>query len=278
VARSSPSVAASGAIAIGARDNKLWDIAPNGAVAWTYRIFTDGDVLTSPAILPSGDIVIACNFGAALHTLHPDGSLAWTLRLGGGSRNISPAIAADGTIFMGTTNGSLYAVSSSGAVLWELRAGRTNNSSSPAIAADGTIYVGSKSGVSAVDPATHAVRWTFPVRRGVDATPAIAADGTIYFGSNAGTLYALRPDGQLEWSAPGRGGFLASAAIGADGVVYTASGRSVVAYSPGDATHAAGAVLWEYETGGLIESSLAIGPGSTLYAASRDDKLYAFGP
>jgi outer membrane protein assembly factor BamB len=117
-----------------------------------------------------------------------------------------------------------------------------------------------------------------PPRRGVDATPAIAADGTIYFGSNAGTLYALQPDGQLKWSAPGRGGFLASAAIGADGVVYTASGSSVVAYGPGDATHAAGAVLWEYGTGGLIESSLAIGPGSTLYAASRDDKLYASGP
>ena len=34
-------------------------------------------------------------------------------------------------------------------------------------------------------------------------------------------------------------------------------------------------VLWEFETGGMVDSSPAIGSDGTVYVGSRDDKLYA---
>jgi len=37
-----------------------------------------------------------------------------------------------------------------------------------------------------------------------------------------------------------------------------------------------GTVLWEFETGGGVGSSPAIGPDGTLYVGSDDKKLYAF--
>ena len=36
-----------------------------------------------------------------------------------------------------------------------------------------------------------------------------------------------------------------------------------------------GTVLWEFETGRQVFSSLAIGPDGTVYVGSNDNKLYA---
>jgi hypothetical protein len=39
-----------------------------------------------------------------------------------------------------------------------------------------------------------------------------------------------------------------------------------------------GTVLWEFETGGNVYSSPAIGPDGTVYVGSHDNKLYAINP
>ena len=36
-----------------------------------------------------------------------------------------------------------------------------------------------------------------------------------------------------------------------------------------------GAPIWEFETGGIVESSPAIGSDGTVYVGSKDKKLYA---
>ena len=36
-----------------------------------------------------------------------------------------------------------------------------------------------------------------------------------------------------------------------------------------------GTVLWEFETGGYVTSSPAVGPDGTVYVGSSDNKLYA---
>ena len=54
----------------------------------------------------------------------------------------SPAIGADGTIYIGSEDNNLYAFNPDGSLQWQyLTSGSID--SSPAIAADGTIYVGS---------------------------------------------------------------------------------------------------------------------------------------
>lgn len=56
----------------------------------------------------------------------------------------APAIAADGTVYVSSSNGSLYALEAiSGEIKWRLSLGLIE-SNSPAIGADGTVYVGSQ--------------------------------------------------------------------------------------------------------------------------------------
>jgi len=44
---------------------------------------------------------------------------------------------------------------------------------------------------------------------------------------------------------------------------------------PAEAKTAAGVKLWEFETGGEVESSPAIGSDGTVYVGSDNNKLYA---
>ena len=55
----------------------------------------------------------------------------------------SPAIGSDGTIYVGSRDGNLYAINPDGSRKWAFEAGRIQDSS-PAIGSDGTIYVGSR--------------------------------------------------------------------------------------------------------------------------------------
>ena len=61
-----------------------------------------------------------------------------------GSVISSPSIESDGTIYVGSGNGNLYAINPDGTKKWEFATGNSIFSS-PAIGSDGTIYVGSGS-------------------------------------------------------------------------------------------------------------------------------------
>ncbi|MCL5283436.1 MAG: PQQ-binding-like beta-propeller repeat protein, partial [Armatimonadetes bacterium] len=53
----------------------------------------------------------------------------------------SPAIGADGTVYVGSEGYNLYAIKPDGTLKWKYQTGGIG--SSPAIGADGTVYVGS---------------------------------------------------------------------------------------------------------------------------------------
>ena len=92
----------------------------------------------------------------------------------------SPAIDYDGTIYMGSNNGHLYAVNPNGTQKWRFE---TNGSiqSSPAINEDGTIYVGSGDNIFyAINP-DGTLKWKYDSEFYIYSSPAIGADGTIYF-------------------------------------------------------------------------------------------------
>ena len=57
----------------------------------------------------------------------------------------SPAIAADGTVFVGSDDGMIHSIGSDGTRRWAYRTGGPVFSS-PAIAPDGTVHVGSADG------------------------------------------------------------------------------------------------------------------------------------
>ena len=72
-------------------------------------------------------------------------ALKWQYTTGGAINLSSPALAADGTIYLGADDNRLYAINSSnGALKWSYATGGEIETY-PAIGADGTIYVGSRS-------------------------------------------------------------------------------------------------------------------------------------
>ncbi len=109
----------------------------------------------------------------------------------------SPAIGADGTIYVGgaasdNANNALYAVNPDGTVKWTFQTGNFV-ASSPAISADGTIYVGSADdNLYAINP-NGTEKWVFATGSEIlFSSPAIGADGTIYIGSESSPgLFAI---------------------------------------------------------------------------------------
>ena len=128
----------------------------------------------------------------------PAATNLWVLKLPSFGSGSAPALAPDGTIYLGLFDGTLLAVTPQGRVKWKFKAGREIKSS-PAIADDGTIYFGSRDRkFYALTPAGK-LKWTFPTDAWVDSSPAIGIDGTVYFGSWDKAFYALNPDGTERW-------------------------------------------------------------------------------
>lgn len=170
----------------------------------------------------------------------------------GGKFFSSPAVS-NGTVFIGNSNGNLYAVrTESGAPIWTFKTGGAVNSS-PAIW-NGVAVVASRDGnIYGVDVATGTKRWAF------------------------------KTGGERRFTAPGIHGispphetmpdpfdvFLSSPAI-SGGVAYIGSGDGYV-YALDVRT---GALLWKFLTGNVVHASPAVADG-LVYIGSWDRYFYA---
>jgi outer membrane protein assembly factor BamB len=150
----------------------------------------------------------------------------------------SPAIAPDGTIYVGSTDCSLYALKSDGTVKWRYVTG-DHIVASPTVGSDGTVYVGSNDRqLYAINP-DGTLKWIYPTKVVLSSSPALGTDGTIYVaGTNLdktficsdppnsvqlSTFYALNPTGTLKWSITLSGNVNSSPVIASDGTIYIGS-------------------------------------------------------
>lgn len=165
----------------------------------------------------------------------------------------SPAVA-DGVVFVGSSDGTLYALDeATGAVRW--KAETDGPIASSAAVSKGVVYVGSYDGnVYALAAATGAVAWKF------------ATDGPDRRFEAKG-LHGLKPADQ---TIPDAWDFYASSPAVSDGVVYVGSGDGhVYAIGAGD-----GKLRWKFATGGVVHASPAVANG-TVYVGSWDATFYA---
>ena len=150
-----------------------------------------------------------------------EGSLKWAFETGGGVVS-SPAVGPDGTIYLGSNDGSLYAINPDGTLKWTFPTKGAVHSR-PAIGPDGTIYVGSWDHyLYAINP-DGSSKWAFLTKGEINSSPFIGPDGTVYVGSWDHHLYAINPDGSLKWAFSTKEAVLSSPAVGPDGTVYVAS-------------------------------------------------------
>jgi len=183
----------------------------------------------------------------------------------------SAAIGADGTIYIGSTDGYFYALNSSdGSVKW------TNSDpigfvvSSAAIGGDGTIYFGcNDDNLYALSGLNGTTTWTYTTGAPITSSPTVATDGTIYFGSWDNYLYAVNADGTLKWKFLTGGPVESSPALGTDGTIYFGSDDfNVYAVNPD------GTLKWQTATLGGVSSSPAVGRDGSVYVGSSDSNVY----
>jgi outer membrane protein assembly factor BamB len=185
----------------------------------------------------------------------------------------SPAQAPDGTLYVGSFDGRLYAFNPDGSQRWQFSTGAGIDMSSPAIGPDGAIYIGSNDrSLRAINPG-GSLRWTFTTGAGISASAAIAPDGTIYVRSDDTNLYALHANGSERWRVGLGGVSFSSPSIGPDGTVYVGSDNNrLYAISP------EGAIRWTFTADGGIYTSPAIGADGTIYFGTIAGRFYAVAP
>lgn len=187
----------------------------------------------------------------------------------------SPAIASNGTVYIGSDDHRLYAINPDGSQKWARKTGGRVDSS-PALSPDEqTVYVGSHDdNLYAISTEDGSVLWQRELGdRDVESSPAVAPDGTIVVGGDDNKLHALQPtDGSVLWVFPTGRDVDSSPAISQAGVVYAGSDDHRV-YAIDLET---GQEIWRFSTGDDVDSSPALSPEeSVLYVGSDDHHLYA---
>lgn len=275
----------------------LWRFHPEGASSFH----------TTPAIGSDGSVYVGFSTGGAtpeahgtFYALDSHGQIEWTVDLGPGRQTSSPTLGADGTIYVTSGAGKLFALSPAGQVLWTAQTGPTVKAS-PALALDGTVYVASMNdNLYAIQPPADSetegrISWTFrfgdfpgempavtatvppPGADGVGsgATPTVGPDGTIYIGADNSNMYAVAPDGHLKWMFEAErevAGIWSSAALSEDGtrLYFGANKGGVYAL---DANN--GNLVWQYPIVASVYNSLTLDVNGVLYTGSTAGHLIA---
>lgn len=177
-------------------------------------------------------------------------AIKWKFHTAG--RVISSPAVVDGVVYVGSTDGNLYAIdAATGTQKWKFET-KSWEVSSPAVAS-GMVYFLSYDGhLYALDAATAQVKWKF------------ATGGEKHY---AGThLHYLQPE--VETMPDPWDFYLSSPAVWNGAVFFGSSDGNVYAL---DAI--SGALKWKFKTGDVVHSSPAIADG-TLYIGSWDTYLY----
>jgi len=187
---SSPAIGADGTIYFGSHDKKLYALNPDGTKKWAFG--SGGEIGCSPAIGADGTIYFTSTDGN-LFALQPDGTERWRVHTGGWTAaspvldeagNIflavkeccfsiskdgkigwgwctalpvdqTPAIAADGLLYLPAAWRRLVAVKFDGVEAWTADTAPENVISSPVIGAEGTVYVSCGSFLAAINSTTN---------------------------------------------------------------------------------------------------------------------------
>ncbi len=190
----------------------------------------------------------------------------------GGRVTAQPVIGQHDNIYVGSWDGTFYALQSDGGLKWSFSTEGAIEGAA-AIAADGTLFFGSDDGkVYAVDK-DGKERWSVATDGKVVSSPTIAKNGLIYIGSQDHYFYALAQDGTVVWKHELDGGIICSPACDRDGNVYIASSSGTVyAFSP------EGRTVYQYSTQARMQSSPAVTADGMLYIGSLYDGLFCLNP
>jgi len=196
-----------------------------------------------------------------------DGKLLWKFKAGSGEKNSAPpnsaAVAADGTIFVGSPE-KILALKSNGKLKWSKK---YTNVQGPALSADGKmLYFAGENALFALHADNGKKQWQIKMKDKALFGPTIGPDEVIYQGSWDGYLYAVKPNGKLKWKYKTDGALSYPASINKDNVIFFGGGD---AHAGPDsniyALTSKGKLKWKYDTEQTRVGSPAINVDGVLY-------------
>ena len=214
-----------GTIHVGSADGKIIAVNPNGNLKWKYDFLANDNIYaiveSSLAIANDGTIYVGvwANNDLYLYAIKPDGTKKWSYDVGhywGGEMG-SPAVAADGTIYVVADPTRLLGINPDGTPKMSLSG---NFNFNIAIGDNETIYITSADCELIAVNQNGSIKWIFDPYSSYPCDedgppPLIGTDGTVYVSLD--NFYAIYPNGIKKWSQPlGNPGHV----IGADGNIY----------------------------------------------------------
>jgi outer membrane protein assembly factor BamB len=211
----------------------------------------------------------------------------------------SSVIGPDGTIYITTGAGQLFAVTADGKVRWTAQTGPTIKSAS-ALGADGTVYNPTSDGKMYAVSSAGQVKWSFDFGQhlgptpllvsptpgpggnggggagiGSGASPTVAPDGTIFIGANNSNMYAVAPDGSLKWLFEAErelAGIWTTPVLSPDAntIYFGANKGGVYALNAHD-----GSRRWQFPVYGSIYASSVLDSRGVLYTGTTIEQLHA---
>lgn len=285
---SSPAVA-DRSLYVGCNDGRVYALwTANGAERWSFE--TGDRVESSPAVAEvpapgATEAPTATGTAGATGASGTTGASGATETAGttGTASTASEEDSAERTVFVGSDDGTLYALGATdGSVRWTYDVGLPVGSPAVRVPGDDTasggeprVYVGdSKGGVYALSAVDGAEQWTADVSGAVTA-PTVA-DGSVYVAARGGLVALSAADGTKQWEfSPS--GEVGSPALADDSLYVPVSEDGLYALSATDGTE-----RWDESLGQGIRSPAVAGfderdssgePGGTVYVPEGEGEI-----
>jgi hypothetical protein len=221
----------------------------------------------------AADGTIYLSSETGLTALTPDGSMKWHFE----AFNVmsSAAVNEDGVIYFIGRLG-LYALNPNGTALWpNPRSYSTNHGFfSPVVQGAGVVYVNANFGVGAVRAASGDLIWQTEKLRVCDTCAmAMGRDGSIFVTQRGGGLTALATDGTTKWETQSSDGDLSSPAVLANGTIVLGSMTHGV-----HAVNSDGSEIWAFATAGPVKGSPVVDREGNIYFGAENGDFYSLTP
>jgi large repetitive protein len=205
----------------------------------------------------------------------------WRYQTKGRLGRASPAVAQDGTVYVGDQDCLLYAISSEGRLAWKRRTAGRLNDSTASVTNDNAILVASETGRVSAFSAAGDVLWGSNSDWFAVTSPVTAEDGSVILGARKHNEPSGQPDrlvvldrwGNKMWEMTTQGEVSEAPVIGAEGAIYFGTHKGYF-YS----VTPEGQIRWLYRVGARIASAPAITEDGLALIGAYDGCLYAISP
>lgn len=182
----------SGNVYSGSTGTNGFAVSKDGKVSTSYMGAGYGANGTCPAIDESGNIYLALNNGSigTLVSYNAQGIKNWEFATTGSISQGGPAIGTDGTIYIGSTGGKLYAVSKGGSQKWTYT-NAYDITCVPAIDSEGYIHFTDEGGYYRILDAAGTMKEQVKLGTKIWSSPVISEYGIIFVSIEDGSACKL---------------------------------------------------------------------------------------